>query len=186
MLRYAERQALPPETPVTPDSSSDGFSIVPREEKLRIVGIVETDPAGDRGIGRGRLLIPLQLAENLRAAQANDLRDLCATPRPAHYENLTVRVSDASKVQDVEDAIKQMGFSALFLCSMRRSSLSLVFAVFDLFLGIFGSLALVVASLGIINTLVMAILSVAAKSACSRPWAPRTATFADSFSSKRE
>jgi putative ABC transport system permease protein len=33
-----------------------------------------------------------------------------------------------------------------------------VFAVFDLFLGIFGSLALVVASLGIVNTLVMAIL----------------------------
>ncbi len=34
----------------------------------------------------------------------------------------------------------------------------MVFAVFDLLLGIFGSLALVVASLGIINTLVMAIL----------------------------
>jgi putative ABC transport system permease protein len=33
-----------------------------------------------------------------------------------------------------------------------------VFAVIDLFLGIFGSLALAVASLGIINTLVMAIL----------------------------
>ena len=32
------------------------------------------------------------------------------------------------------------------------------FAIFDLFLGIFGSLALSVASLGIINTLVMAIL----------------------------
>jgi putative ABC transport system permease protein len=37
-------------------------------------------------------------------------------------------------------------------------SLRLVFAVFDLLLGIFGSLALIVASLGIINTLVMAIL----------------------------
>jgi putative ABC transport system permease protein len=50
-----------------------------------------------------------------------------------------------------------MGFSAFSLLDASRN-LSLVFAVFDLFLGIFGSLALVVASLGIINTLVMAIL----------------------------
>jgi len=35
---------------------------------------------------------------------------------------------------------------------------SLLFAVLDLFLGIFGSLALAVAALGIVNTLVMAIL----------------------------
>ena len=50
-----------------------------------------------------------------------------------------------------------MGFSAFSLLDASRN-LGLVFAVFDLFLGIFGSLALVVASLGIINTLVMAIL----------------------------
>ncbi len=37
-------------------------------------------------------------------------------------------------------------------------NIRLVFAVFDVLLGIFGSLALVVSSLGIINTLVMAIL----------------------------
>ncbi len=41
---------------------------------------------------------------------------------------------------------------------MPTRSLRLVFTVFDLFLGLFGSLALTVASLGIINTLVMAIL----------------------------
>jgi len=34
----------------------------------------------------------------------------------------------------------------------------IVFAIFDTFLGVFGSLALAVASLGIVNTLVMAIL----------------------------
>src|SRR6202453_3502834 len=50
-----------------------------------------------------------------------------------------------------------MGF-AVFSLLDATSSLRLVFAVFDLLLGIFGSLALVVASLGVINTLVMAIL----------------------------
>src|SRR6202000_1083719 len=57
----------------------------------------------------------------------------------------------------VEDAIKKLGFNTFSLQDATRS-LRLVFTVFDLFLGLFGSLALAVASLGIINTLVMAIL----------------------------
>ncbi|HKV05119.1 MAG TPA: FtsX-like permease family protein [Candidatus Acidoferrales bacterium] len=157
VLRYAERQALPAES--SGKSATDGFSIVPREEKLRIVGIVETEPAaGFGGFGRGRLFIPLQVAETLRAAQTNDLRDLLRDgPSRKNYDSLTVRVSGASKVKDAEDAIKQMGYTAYSLLDATRS-LTLVFRVFDMFLGIFGSLALVVASLGIINTLVMAIL----------------------------
>jgi putative ABC transport system permease protein len=158
VLRYAERQALP-SSPTVKDSSSGGFSIVPHEKNLRVVGIVETEPAaGIGGFGRGRLLIPLQVAENLQASQANDLRDLLRDGPPRRsYESLTVRVKGTANVKAAEDAIKAMGFSVFSLLDASRN-LSLVFAVFDLFLGIFGSLALVVASLGIINTLVMAIL----------------------------
>ncbi len=161
-VRYAERQALPPAPAgkhAGEDSSSGGFSIVPHEAKLRVVGIVETEPAaGFGGFGRGRLLIPLQVAETLQATQTNDLRDLLRDGPPRRsYESLTVRVNGPTNVKAAEDAIKQMGFSAFSLLDASRN-LSLVFAVFDLFLGIFGSLALVVASLGIINTLVMAIL----------------------------
>jgi putative ABC transport system permease protein len=164
VLRYAERQALPPEASGSsdkgaPTGASSGFSIVPHEERLRIIGIVETDPAlGFGGMGNGRVLIPLQLAEKLRATQATDLRQLLRDAPTTHtYENLTVRVTGASQVQAAEDAIKQMGF-AVFSLLDATSNLRLIFAVFDLLLGIFGSLALVVASLGIINTLVMAIL----------------------------
>jgi putative ABC transport system permease protein len=156
MLRYAERQALPTESG---GGKPDGYSIVPREEKLRIVGIIETDPAGGFGaFGRARLFIPLKVAETLRAAQSNDLRDLLRdTPSKRTYDSLTVRVSGASKVKDAEDAIKNMGFAAYSLLDA-SNGLNLVFRVFDMFLAIFGSLALVVASLGIVNTLVMAIL----------------------------
>jgi len=157
-LRYAERQPLPAD-PADGNAASDGFSIVPKEKNLRIVGIVETEPAGGIGsLGRGRLLLPLELAETLRSAQANDLRDLLRdSPKHHTYESLTVRVNDPPKVKAVEDSIKVMGFTAFSLLDASKS-LSLVFTVFDLFLGIFGSLALVVASLGIVNTLVMAIL----------------------------
>ena len=158
VLRYAERQALP-STSAAKDSSPGGFSIMPHEKNLRVVGIVETEPAaGIGGFGRGRLLIPLAVAENLQASQANDLRDLLRDgPHRRSYESLTVRVKGTMNVKAAEDAIKEMGFSAFSLLDASRN-LGLVFAVFDLFLGIFGSLALVVASLGIINTLVMAIL----------------------------
>jgi len=159
VLRYAERTPLPAGTGA--DASAGGFSIVPHELKLRVVGVVETEPSAGLGaFGRGRLLIPLQLAEKLQATQTNDLRDLIRSASGSTkktYDDLTVRVKDAVDVKAAEDAIKKMGFSAFSLLDATRN-LRLVFTVFDLLLGIFGSLALVVASLGIINTLVMAIL----------------------------
>jgi len=169
VLRYAERQALPaePEANNLRENStgagdaglSGGFSVVPREEKLRIVGIVETEPAsGFGGVGRGRVLIPLQVAERLRVAQTNDFRTMLgARPGKSAYQSLTVRVKSPAVVKDVEDAIKPMGLATFSLLDA-TSNLRQVFAVFDLLMGIFGSLALIVASLGIINTLVMAIL----------------------------
>lgn len=169
VLRYAERQALPAEgepnnARANPNGADDpglsgGFSVVPREEKLRIVGIVETEPAsGFGGVGRGRVLIPLQVAEKLRVAQTNDFRTMLgARPGRNSYQSLTVRVKSPALVKDVEDAIKPMGFATFSLLDA-TNNLRQVFAVFDLLMGIFGSLALIVASLGIINTLVMAIL----------------------------
>ncbi len=174
VLRYAEKEPLPADdaagksstshSSVADDassssSSSGGFSLVPREMKLRIIGVVETEPAtGFGGFGRGRLLIPLQIAQNLRIAQPTDMREMLRgnTGKPS-YESLTVRVSSPKAVQGVEDAIKGMGFGTFSILDATKN-LRLFFTVFDLLLGIFGSLALTVASLGIINTLVMAIL----------------------------
>jgi putative ABC transport system permease protein len=167
VLRYAEKQALPADDPA-PEANhsaaddaaaSGGFSLVPRELQLRIIGVVETEPAtGFGGFGRGRLLIPLQIAQNLRIAQPTDMREMLRgnSGKPS-YESLTVRVSSPKAVQAVADAIKGMGFGTFSILDATKN-LRLFFTVFDLLLGIFGSLALTVASLGIINTLVMAIL----------------------------
>jgi putative ABC transport system permease protein len=166
VLRYAERQPLGPSAgpgdPANAESaatSGGGFSVIPREKNLRIVGIVETEPAaGFGGFGSGRLLIPLAVAEALRAAQVNDLRDVVrGTPANPTYASLTVRAKGPSQVETIEAAIKDMGFSTFSLLDATRN-LRLFFTIFDLLLAIFGSLALTVATLGIINTLVMAIL----------------------------
>jgi len=166
VVRYAERQALVPQdgegnggSANQMDGGAGGFSIVPREKKLRIVGIVETEPAaGFGGFGSGRLLIPLEVASALRAAQVNDLRDAVrATTGKPVYASLTVRAKSPSQVEAIETAIKSMGFGTFSLLDATRN-LRLFFTIFDLLLAIFGSLALAVATLGIINTLVMAIL----------------------------
>src|SRR3974390_3739320 len=70
---------------------------------------------------------------------------------------LTVRVKDPGKVAEVQDAINKMGFRTFSVLDATKS-LRRFFTVLDLFLGIFGSLAVAVATLAIINTLVMAVL----------------------------
>src|SRR5205823_8628059 len=59
--------------------------------------------------------------------------------------------------ETVGNAAKEMGLGAFSLLDATRIWRR-CFAILDLFLGIFGSLALMVASIGIVNTLVMAIL----------------------------
>jgi putative ABC transport system permease protein len=159
ILRYAERQSLGAQGGDAAGNSS-GFSVVPKEKHFVIIGVVETEPAsGFGGFGSGRLLIPLPIAETLRAAQVNDLRDIIrgsSSDKPT-YSSLTVRVKSPSLVEATEAKLKDLGFSAFSLLDASKS-LRIFFSVFDLLLGIFGSLALAVATLGIINTLVMAIL----------------------------
>ena len=108
-IRYAERQQL--------GDGSGGFSIVPKEKQLRIIGVVETEPAsGFGGYGNGRLLIPIGVAQSLRAAQINDLRDVVrgGASKPT-YASLTVRAKSTANVDDIEAAVKKMGFGAFSL-----------------------------------------------------------------------
>jgi putative ABC transport system permease protein len=123
-----------------------------------MVGVTDLDPDSMRGAARARLFVPEKLLESLHAMQAYDFRDptRAASSEPV-YGTLIARVSGASKVDSVEQAIKKLGFNTFSILDATKS-LRRFFAILDLFLGIFGSLALTVASIGIINTLVMAIL----------------------------
>jgi len=156
-MRYAQRVA-------TNDSSGDqsppgaAYSVVSREQKLTIVGVAELDPESMRGPTRARVFLPLKLAESLHVMQPTDLREIsrAASDKPI-YSSVTVRVKNPSQVQTVENAIKKMGFNTFSILDASKS-IQQFFKVLDVFLGIFGSLALAVAFIGIVNTLVMAIL----------------------------
>lgn len=166
-MRYAQRAAsvTPPSPPLAnATSSNDGdlagaaYSVVSREQKLKIVGVADLDPESMRGPARAKVFLPLRLAESLHVMQPTDLREIsqAASGQPV-YSSVSVRVKNPTQVQVVEDAIKKMGFTTFSLLDASQS-LRTFFRVLDLFLLIFGSLALAVASIGIVNTLVMAIL----------------------------
>ena len=137
------------------DAMLSAFSVVPHTQSLRIVGIISDDPDTLLGMGRARAFIPLDFAQGLQIMLPSDLREEGGLGRA--YTQVSVRVRNSRDVPGVEDAIHHMGFGAFSLIDASRN-LQIFFRVLDLFLGIFGSLALAVASLGIINTLVMAIL----------------------------
>ena len=168
-LKFAQRQALTaaapdqaqPDASLSPEEQAMGFSIVPGEKKFRIVGVIPSSDSGGGQVGfnNAGIYLPLAVAQDLEVVQGSDLREVMneTSGEGKHYAALNVRASGPAAVAALETSVTQMGFAAFSLIDVTRN-LRTFFAIFDLFLGIFGSLALIVASLGIINTLVMAIL----------------------------
>jgi putative ABC transport system permease protein len=165
-MRFAQRASAPP-GPVSgakDPSESQGdvagasYSVISREQKLKIVGVSDLDPESMRGPARAKVFLPLKFAESLHVMLPTDLREISrmADGQPV-YSSISVRVKNPAQVQAVEAAVKKMGFTTFSILDASRS-LQQVFKVLYAFLGIFGSLALAVASIGIVNTLVMAIL----------------------------
>ncbi|HZQ20564.1 MAG TPA: ABC transporter permease [Terriglobales bacterium] len=150
VMRYSERQST--------GQDAASYSVISHELPLTIVGVTDLDPDSMRGAARARVFIPQKLMESMHPMQAYDMRNSnSATSNQPIYGTVIARVSGAGKVEIVEQAIKKIGFNTFSILDATKS-MRRFFAILDLFLGIFGSLALTVASIGIINTLVMAIL----------------------------
>jgi putative ABC transport system permease protein len=167
-MRYAQRESAQTSASTTARDKASGsedqslgasaYSVISREQKLKIVGVADLDPESMRGPTRARVFLPLKLAETLHVMQPTDLREISrtASDQPV-YSSVSVRVKNPSQIQTIENRIKKMGFNTFSILDASKS-IQQFFKVLDVFLGIFGSLALAVAFIGIVNTLVMAIL----------------------------
>lgn len=149
-IRYAQRQS---------GDAAGSFSIERKEKPFVIVGLLDEEPFGGmRMISRARVFLPTQTAEQMNLMQPADTQQLVrSTPGSRNYSMLTVRMKSAAYAEKVEESVKKMNYAAYSYLDATRS-MRRFFAVLDMFLGIFGSLALAVASLAIVNTLVMAVL----------------------------
>jgi putative ABC transport system permease protein len=149
-MRYSEREST--------GQDAASYSVISHEMPLTIVGVTDLDPDSMRGSARARVFIPQTLIEGMRPMQAYDMRASGGmTSGQPIYSNVVARVGGAAKVDAVEQAIKKLGFNTFSILDASKG-FQTFFKIVDSFLLIFGSLALTVACIGIVNTLVMAIL----------------------------
>lgn len=129
---------------------------MPRPEPLdlRVAGVIERERALFTD-SSPQLPVPYRVVEeqiDFYRKQMPMLAALTSRMSPVH-----VRLHDAREVDRVEKSIKDLGFRTISISSI-IANVRRAFLVVDLLLALIGSVALAVASLGIINTMVMAVL----------------------------
>ena len=163
-LGYATSNAPPADAAPAPDGAGVSLPQVLTQVKrvespCRVVGIVqrETGPMGIGGPNVAAVMLPMAKAREINTGVVNTQRSLMRNRVDSMFTAVTVKVTSAQHTQDVQERIKKMGFSAFSLNDALEGA-KRAFLILDILLGLIGSIALAVASLGIMNTMVMSIL----------------------------
>lgn len=163
-LEYAVKSdtAAPASAPLpqVPGIDLGGLQMRRVELQCKVVGIVEreTGPAFVGSAGVAPVMLPLAKASAIYNVQVTDVGSLMRNTAVSRvYPSITVKVSSAKKTMDVEAEIKRLGYSAFSLNDMLQGA-KRAFLILDIVLALIGSIALVISSLGIANTMVMSIL----------------------------
>lgn len=126
--------------------------------RLIIGGIIKSSgPFESRNI-RGDIFVPLKTAEKIPKLAVNNILDMLGGDNnPGTYNSVYVRVKDPGLVEQVVAKLKNMNLNVLALTEQLKD-ISRQFLIMDGFLGAIGTIALIVAGLGIMNTMIMSIL----------------------------
>ena len=104
------------------------------------------------------VLIPPGAAAKMRKLSLTSVWDLFApSGGGANYSSVSVRVKSPQDVEAVQKEIESMGFGTFALMDQLRE-MRIGFLIMDMFLLAVGMIGITVASLGIVNTMVMSIL----------------------------
>ena len=125
-----------------------------------VVGIVEreTGPMGVGGAMVTGVMMPLAKTREINQQAVNAQRTVMRSRgMDGLYQAVTVKVTQPQHTQDVQGRIKTLGYTAFSLNDALEGA-KRAFLILDIILGLVGSIALAVASLGIMNTMVMSIL----------------------------
>jgi putative ABC transport system permease protein len=136
------------------------FTFERKDLAVTIVGIYDLpNLVVAEKMGRA-ILLPIDLMRQIPAVRSepalNHLR-LGLDPAKAGYSEAMVRVHRHTDVAPVDKAIQAMGFNTRTLLS-RLEEMRTFFVFMDVLLAAIGTVALVVAGLGIINTLLISVL----------------------------
>jgi putative ABC transport system permease protein len=125
---------------------------------FKIVGITERMGIGGPVLFRSDVFIPPGAAKGLKKLPFSSLWDLFRSPAARRgYSLVNVKLSYPRFVEPVREEINNMGFQTFALMD-QFEELKRGFLIMDAVLAVVGMIAIVVASLGIVNTMVMSIL----------------------------
>lgn len=124
---------------------------------LTIVGIREASQMNNWRFDAG-LVVPFKTSERIPRIGFESVWDLLdGNLKNGGYNSLYVRAGKMQDVESIQEEIEGMGFGVYSIAS-ELEEMKRVFLIMDAMLGAMGTVALFVAALGIINTMVMSIL----------------------------
>ncbi len=147
--------------PTNPLGILMGQDFEPFEESSReytICGI--TNPRGEFTFDHSRsaLVIPPVTARNIPRLSFSSVWDILGEGKEeGTYSSIYVRVTEMEDLTPVREKIEAMGVG-VFALADELEEIKKVFLIMDSLLGAIGTIALIIAALGIINTMLMSIL----------------------------
>lgn len=136
------------------------FDLEKREFSVRVVGVYAIPYPVPRLARRSILVLPVEFMKDIPGIRLDSVLESVRTggsEAEAGYRRCTVRLKDPSHLASVEEQIQAMGFRTYAMLN-RLERMRAFFVFVDVLLAAVGTVALVVAGLGIVNTLVMSVL----------------------------
>jgi putative ABC transport system permease protein len=147
-----------------PTNPMQAFSLardVPVKEvttELTIGGIMKRSSAFGSNTWNAGVLVPMETARQIPSLGFASIWEILRKQgRGDSYASIYVRAEDVGRVEAVRDSLESMGLN-VFSIADQLEDIKKGFMIMDAVLGAVGTIALVVAALGIINTMVMSIL----------------------------
>ncbi|HMY71635.1 MAG TPA: ABC transporter permease [Blastocatellia bacterium] len=125
---------------------------------FRIVGVLKNEGGISFGpFGNAGFYLPMEQAKGLRDANLSPMERMGATlTGQSGYRAVELRVADPSRIKPVTEKLEQLGFRA-FSVTNQLEEIERIFLIVNSSLALIGGIALLVASFGISNTMIMSI-----------------------------
>lgn len=135
-----------------------GLPITNRRYSFTIVGVAERMGMGGSLPIRSDIMVPPGPAEGMKKIELTSVWDLFGPGKETGtFSTVSVKVSSPTYIPAVEEKLRERGLHTFALMN-QMDEMRTAFIIMDVFLLAIGMIGITVASLGIVNTMVMSIL----------------------------
>ena len=124
---------------------------------FKIAGVTERMGMAGPMLMRSDVCIPHGTSKRMKKLPVTSISDFFASQQAQGYSAVGIKLASPEYVEPVKKQVEDLGFETFSLMD-QLEEIRTVFIFMDMFLFAIGMIAIVVASLGIINTMIMSIL----------------------------